>query len=189
LGVSVLSDSLIPNLQERLLQQLALPTARMVALSNCGSFLLVLAFTAVTGELAAAAAFLRPRPGLVLLLLAQGACGYGGLRCYLGIVKNVSGVAAVVATSVRKVLSISLSFVLFAKPFTPAHLAALLLWATGLVANVWERARRQRRASSRRPGGSSTKGGGAEGGVPPAGAGVGETPRGIAEYWSRPHVV
>ena len=153
LTMSVLSDSAIPNLQERLLRQLGLALPRMVALSNLGSFLLVFAFCLLTGELGAAVAFFRAGNGharVLGLLLLQSACGYCGLRCYLGLVKTFGGVAAVIATSVRKVFSICLSFALFAKPFTAGHAAALALWGCGLLANV---AGKRRRAARKKGGG------------------------------------
>ena len=51
LVVAVCSDAVIPNLQEKLLRGLKLPLGSMVVLSNAGSFLVVLAFIAATGEL------------------------------------------------------------------------------------------------------------------------------------------
>jgi len=44
-----------------------------------------------------------------------------GLRCYLVVVKELSGVAGVVTTSLRKVVTLILSFLLFEKPFTAGH--------------------------------------------------------------------
>lgn len=68
--VAVCSDAVIPNLQEKLLRGLKLPLGSMVVLSNAGSFLVVLAFVAATGELGAAVAYLRVRRDTALLLLA-----------------------------------------------------------------------------------------------------------------------
>lgn len=130
--VAVCSDAVIPNLQEKLLRGLKLPLGSMVVLSNAGSFLVVLAFVAATGELGAAVAYLRVRRDTALLLLAQGLVGYAGLRCYLNVIRGLSGVAGVLATSARKIVTLVLSFVLFKKPFTGSHATALAVLAVGV---------------------------------------------------------
>ena len=59
----------------------------------------------------------------------------------------------VIATSVRKVFSICLSFALYAKPFTASHAAALALWGCGLLANVAGKRRRAARNNKKGGGG------------------------------------
>ena len=110
--VAVCSDAVIPNLQEKLLRGLKLPLGSMVVLSNAGSFLVVLAFIAATGELGRAVAYLRVHQDAAAWLLAQGLVGYAGLRCYLNVIRGLSGVAGVLATSARKVVTLVLSFIL-----------------------------------------------------------------------------
>ena len=91
----------------------------------------VLAFIAATGELGRAVAYLRVHQDAALWLLAQGLVGYAGLRCYLNVIRGLSGVAGVLATSARKVVTLVLSFILFKKPFTGSHATALAVLAVG----------------------------------------------------------
>mmetsp|Transcript_1759 Transcript_1759/g.5924 ORF Transcript_1759/g.5924 Transcript_1759/m.5924 type:complete len:377 (+) Transcript_1759:38-1168(+) len=136
LAVAVFSDAVIPNLQDKLLRQLAIPSTTMVLLSNLGSFVLVLVFILCTGELAAFVAYVRLRPDTATWLAAQALSAYVGLRCYLGVIKELGGVAGVLATSARKVITLILSFLLFRKPFTTNHAIAFLLLAAGVALNL-----------------------------------------------------
>ena len=144
LGVAVCSDAFVPNLQQKLLRGLKMPIGEMVVVSNCGSFALVLAYVCATGELAAATAYLRTRPHVVGLLAAQALAGYAGLRCYLSVIRNVSGVAGVLTTSARKVVTLVLSFLLFEKPFSGQHALALALLAAGVGLTIRAKQRRGR---------------------------------------------
>jgi drug/metabolite transporter (DMT)-like permease len=144
LGVAVCSDAFVPNLQQKLLRGLKMPIGEMVVVSNCGSFALVLAYVSATGELAAATAYLRTRPHVVGLLAAQALAGYAGLRCYLSVIRNVSGVAGVLTTSARKVVTLVLSFLLFEKPFSGQHALALALLAAGVGLTIRAKQRRGR---------------------------------------------
>lgn len=133
LVVAVCSDSLVPNLQEKLLRHLCVSQGEMVLVTNLGSFLLVLAFIAASGELEEAIAYCRLNRGTASMLLLQALTAYLGLRCYLTVVSSLSGVAAVLTTSGRKVLTIIFSFVLFRKPFTGLHGLSLALLAAGIL--------------------------------------------------------
>ena len=144
LVVAVCSDAVVPNLQEKLLRGLKMPLGTMVMLSNAGSFGLVLAYCASTGELARALAYLATRRDAALLLLVQGLAGYAGLRCYLSVIRGLSGVAGVLTTSARKVVTLVLSFVLFSKPFTAQHATALGLLFAGVGLAIRAKQRRPR---------------------------------------------
>jgi adenosine 3'-phospho 5'-phosphosulfate transporter B3 len=135
LAVATCSDAVIPNLQERLLRTLRTPTREMVAVSNAGSFSLVLAYCASTGELRRAVDHCRRVPDAAALLLLQALAAYAGLRCYLRVIKALSGVAGVLTTSARKLLTLVLSFLLFEKPFNSHHALgfALLVLGVGLA--------------------------------------------------------
>ena len=72
--------------------QLQVPLGEMVLLSNFGSFVVVLVYVFYTGELFAAVAYCRAHVDAAALLLLQALAGYAGLRCYLSVIKNLSGV-------------------------------------------------------------------------------------------------
>ena len=141
LGLAVFADALVPNLQERVLRELRYPVGRMIVYSNAGCFVLVLAYCAGSGELRPALAWCGDHGAGAALLVAQACCSYAGLRAYLVVVKELSGVAGVVVTSLRKVLTLVLSFLLFEKPFSAAHAAAFALLAAGVGLASYARGR------------------------------------------------
>ena len=71
LSLAVLADSLVPNVQQRLLTTLQRPKHELVFHTNWVSALLTAVYIAVTGEGVAALLFLRRRPHLAWLLLLQ----------------------------------------------------------------------------------------------------------------------
>ena len=132
--VAVCSDAIIPNLQENLLRQI--PSTTMVFLSNLGSFCLVFLFVLFNGELSAFLKYLRTDRFMILWLSAQALSAYFGLRCYLSVIRQLGGVAGVLATSARKVFTLILSFLLFDKPFTTGHAKAFAFLSLGVALNL-----------------------------------------------------
>ena len=143
LACAVFSDALVPNIQEKVLKELHYPVGRMIVLSNTLCLLLVFAYTAATGELNAALAWCRANQGPASLLLLQACCSYAGLRCYLAVVRDLSGVAGVVLTSMRKVVTLVISFLAFEKPFYAAHARGFALLALGVGLASYANARKQ----------------------------------------------
>lgn len=145
LSLAVCSDALVPNLQEKLLRELRYPVGRMVLASNVASVVFVLLFIAGTGELRGALEWSATHPRPAALIVVQALTSYAGLRCYLKVVKTLSGVAGVVTTTFRKVLTIVLSFLFFAKPFTFAHLQAFGCLAAGVALATYAKQRGNRK--------------------------------------------
>ncbi|KAJ8608984.1 hypothetical protein CTAYLR_008974 [Chrysophaeum taylorii] len=144
LALAVCSDALVPNLQERLLKQLQYPVGRMVVASNVASVIFVFIYIVLTGELGAAVEWTADHPAGAAFILLQALSSYAGLRCYLKVVKNLSGVAGVVVTTFRKVLTIILSFLAFAKPFSLAHLHAFAFLGLGIAVATYSKYHRPR---------------------------------------------
>jgi len=132
LATSTVFDSIVPNLQEQLLQIARVKTSSMILVSNAVMCAVLLMYTSVTGELKTALAYCETRRDAGAVLLAQGVCAYLGLRCYLAIIRDHGGVVGVLTANARKVLTIMLSFVLFSKPFNRRHMAGLVLVSAGV---------------------------------------------------------
>lgn len=79
----------------------------------------------------------------VVLIVLASVTSLVGTLCLLAIVAEYTGVMAVVVTSLRKTLTILLSFVLYGRPFTLMHATGLLGVMGGVVWN--ELLRRQRK--------------------------------------------
>lgn len=136
LALAVLSDSLVPNVQQRLLTTLRRPKHELVFHTNWVSALLTACYTATTGEGAAALAFLRRRPYLSLLLLVQSVCGYLGILVYLETVRAFGPKVTVVVTSCRKLFTIGLSSVLFRHPLNGFHVLGVSAVFGGVLWNA-----------------------------------------------------
>jgi adenosine 3'-phospho 5'-phosphosulfate transporter B3 len=129
-------DSVVPNLQEKLLQRVKVRPVDMIFLSNMFVFIIIFCYTQVSGELAIALQFCRKNPTVIAILVAQSACAYCGLRCYLTVIRSHGGVAGVLLANARKICTILLSFILFAKPFNKIHCVGIFLIFLGVYFGV-----------------------------------------------------
>mmetsp|Transcript_8987 Transcript_8987/g.13023 ORF Transcript_8987/g.13023 Transcript_8987/m.13023 type:complete len:219 (+) Transcript_8987:1-657(+) len=135
LALSTWFDSVVPNLQERLFQVTQAKAAELMFLSNTYMFLLSAAFTMGNGEFVEAMDFFQTQPAsreAFLVLTLQGISAYFGLKCYLTVIKKVGGVAGVLIANGRKIITLLLSFTLFAKPCYPKHIVGLALVFCGV---------------------------------------------------------
>ena len=132
LMTAVFADALVPNLQEKCLKELKYPVGRMIVYSNAGCAALVLLYCSATGELSMALKWCASNTEGSAFLFLQACTSYMGLRCYLVVVKELSGVAGVVTTSLRKVVTLILSFLLFEKPFTQGHAWSFVVLFAGV---------------------------------------------------------
>jgi drug/metabolite transporter (DMT)-like permease len=151
LAVSTIIDSIIPNLQEQLLQIAKVKTSAMILVSNAIMCIVLLAYTAYTGELAAAYGYCAVHRDASGVLFVQGICAYLGLRCYLAIIREHGGVVGVLMANARKVLTIVLSFVLFSKPFHRGHFLGLALVCSGVYLGS-KKAEKKKGPTTRRDG-------------------------------------
>jgi adenosine 3'-phospho 5'-phosphosulfate transporter B3 len=129
-------DSLVPNLQERLFRQTNMRTADMIFTTNVAMFFLLILATWGSGEMDSAAVFWQQNPGALWILTLQSICAYLGLRCYLTVVKRHGGVAGVLLANVRRIITICLSFLIFAKPCRQGHILAMVLICIGVYLGV-----------------------------------------------------
>jgi len=158
LMLSIFTDALSINFQEKIMVWMKVPTKDMLFWTNGASAVLLLFFTIINGELMAAEEDLRipdsvverddasildgrrwlflEEPSSLFWVILQALAGYLGLRCYLRIIKRAGAAMAVVATSFRKILTITLSFVAFKKAFTSVHFLAICLLVAGVTTKI-----------------------------------------------------
>ncbi len=136
LTLAVLADSLVPNVQQRLLTVLARPKHELVFHSNWISAVLTASYAGATGELPAAVLFLRRRPFLALLLLVQSVCGYLGILVYLETVRSFGPKVTVVVTSCRKLFTIGVSAVVFSHALNLFHVLGVAAVFAGVLWNA-----------------------------------------------------
>lgn len=118
LCVAVLLDGTAPNVQERIMTKA--PAAEAMAWTNLLGGTVSFAVMLATGEIARALAWfsspaiLIPMGGQLLML---GLSTYLSVSCYMVLVKHYGGAMTVLLATVRKIVTITISFVIFKKPF------------------------------------------------------------------------
>ena len=132
LAISTILDSVVPNLQENLLQSAQVNTSELIFVSNAIMCLFLIIYTIYSGELVDAWYYCQHHYDALFILTCQGLCAYFGLQCYLAIIRDHGGVAGVLFANGRKVCTILLSFVLFSKPFNVRHFLGLVLVFVGV---------------------------------------------------------
>ena len=132
LTVSTFFDSVVPNLQEQLLQSAKVKTSEMIFVSNAIMCIVLVGYTTYSRELVEAWEYCIHHKDASGVLMLQGVCAYLGLQCYLAIVRDHGGVVAVLLANGRKIATIVLSFMLFAKPFNSRHFIGLALVFVGV---------------------------------------------------------
>lgn len=130
--ISTFFDSVVPNLQEQLLQTAKVKTSELIFVSNAMMCFVLLIYTTYSGELMDAWVYCIQHKDALGVLLLQGVCAYLGLQCYLTIIQEHGGVAGVLLANGRKIVTIILSFVLFSKPFNARHFVGLVLVFVGV---------------------------------------------------------
>ncbi|KAH9593304.1 UAA transporter [Trypanosoma melophagium] len=78
--------------------------------------------------------FVQSHPVFFLLLLLSSMCNYGGTFFLLRIISEFNSSTATVVTSVRKVITVLFSYVVYPKPFGVAHFTGVLL----VVGGIWQ---------------------------------------------------
>ena len=148
LAMSTCLDSVVPNLQEQLFKQTNVRTADLIFLSNAFMFLILLFYTAFTGEMQTAFGYCQQHTGVFLVLTLQATSAYLGLRCYLTVIREHGGVAGVLLANARKIVTIILSFVLFSKPCNAKHIGGLVLIFVGVYLGIL--AKKSKRETARK---------------------------------------
>lgn len=134
---SLCSDSLVPNVQQRLLQELGQTKAGVIFYTNLISAAMTLALISCNGELRTATAYLGAHRRAALLLLLQSVAGYGGILAYMETVRRFGSKMTTLITSSRKLFTIFLSAVLFRHVLTGFHLVGILAVFAGVLLNAF----------------------------------------------------
>ncbi|KAK6059466.1 UAA transporter family protein [Cooperia oncophora] len=135
---ALLADAVIGNIQEKNMKKYGGSSNEMVLYSySIGSVYLFL-YTIVSGELFSAFQFFLDNPwktygySLIFALF-----GYLGVNVVLTLIKVCGALVAVTVTTLRKALTITLSFILFSKPFTVDYVWAGLVILAAIYLNLY----------------------------------------------------
>lgn len=131
LVIAVVFDAMVPQCQQRLMEELSAPKAEVIFFSNLMGFVGILFSIIVSGELVSALSYCyNQQPWLLAWLVLFGVVMYCGVTFYITLVRHFGAVTTITVTTMRKVLTLCISFASFGHPYTWTHVASgvAVLW-------------------------------------------------------------
>ena len=160
LSISVICDAIVPNLQQRLMtmspQNVVLPERKsaerisvakseglsaqaVMANVNLVGFLMILSYMIGSGSFTDVVTAALVKPHLFLLLVCLG-CGLStAVLAYTKLIKCSGSVVAVATSTLRKVVTVVLSYVFFPKPLSTLHVFSGILVLVGILISAFRR--------------------------------------------------
>jgi len=129
---ALMADAVIGNVQEKVLVQHDASTTEMIYYTKLIGLVYIFIALIVKGELASAFNFCLSRPSTYLFMMAFSVIGCIGEQFVMVIIKRFGALIAVISTSLRKMFSIMLSFLVYPKPFAFAYLVGMVLVFMGI---------------------------------------------------------
>ena len=136
--LSLIGDSLHSNTQDSLLRHYNASTSEAMLFTNLFAALASLVYIAITGELLAAIAYCQLYPMAYVLFVVRSSVIYMGVLCFMAMIKSFGVVAATSVTTVRKIVSILLSFVLFPKAWSSKYMWGGVMFGASLLLSVMD---------------------------------------------------
>ncbi|KAK3916715.1 Adenosine 3'-phospho 5'-phosphosulfate transporter 2 [Frankliniella fusca] len=137
ISCALLCDAAIGNVQEKSMKQYKASNAEVVLYSYSIGFVYLFVILLFSGNLTSSIGMCSEYPaytyGLCLLFALT---GYLGIQVVLILVRTSGALAAATVTTCRKAVSIVISFLFFAKPFTFQYLWSGLLVVLGIYLNI-----------------------------------------------------
>lgn len=129
----LLADAWALNVQDEALITYHSTHKEMVLYTSCGGFIYTFIFGVLSGGLARGIEFTRTEArdsSSALFLYAL--CGFLGMNCVVALNKRFGAVTCAITTTLRKLLTVVLSFFIFSKPFSQYHMLGAFLVAVGI---------------------------------------------------------
>ena len=137
ISLGVLSDAVTANIEEAyLFRAHQCSHAEVMAFTSLLGAVWSAAVLIVSGELAQGLQHTRTHPQTPVLIALFSIAGYAGVSFVLLLIKHFGATSAEMVKSSRKVLSIVLSFVLFAKPWNYLHVLGGVLFTAAITMQV-----------------------------------------------------
>eukprot|EP00522_Entomoneis_paludosa_P000247 CAMPEP_0172473584 /NCGR_PEP_ID=MMETSP1065-20121228/68929_1 /TAXON_ID=265537 /ORGANISM="Amphiprora paludosa, Strain CCMP125" /LENGTH=367 /DNA_ID=CAMNT_0013231759 /DNA_START=105 /DNA_END=1208 /DNA_ORIENTATION=+ len=134
--LSVFSDAILPNAQERLFGMGA-SRLEVTLFTNVFALMFYTASTLLSGDMTAAFALVCQNQTLAFYYIVYITVAYLAISVHMNVVKRFGGVAAVLVATGRKGMTLTLSFLLFPKAFSWYYpIGALLVLGGLLVASL-----------------------------------------------------
>ncbi|NP_001389941.1 adenosine 3'-phospho 5'-phosphosulfate transporter 2 isoform 2 [Mus musculus] len=140
ISLALCADAVIGNVQEKAMKLHNASNSEMVLYSYSIGFVYILLGLSCTSGLGPAVAFCSKNPvGTYGYAFLFSLTGYFGISFVLALIKIFGALLAVTVTTGRKAMTVVLSFLFFAKPFTFQYIWSGLLVVLGIFLNVYSK--------------------------------------------------
>ena len=137
ISIALVADAIIGNVQEKTMKQHHAGNAEVIFYSYGIGFIYLIVGLLATGYLVPGIVYFAENPGQKYgSALIYSISGYSGMQVVLTFVRRFGAFVTVTVTSFRKVLTITLSFILFSKPFTMQYVYSGALVLIGSYCNL-----------------------------------------------------
>jgi len=150
--LSLIGDALHSNTQEQLLKKHNASVTEAMLFTNGFAAVMTFMYVIVSGEFGPAVAFCSDFPLAYVLFVMRAAVIYLGVLCFVLVINAFGVVTATAITTVRKILTIIVSFLLFPKPISSRHVMGFMIFSAGIAVTIWDQQRiAQAKAAQTRP--------------------------------------
>jgi len=134
--VSLVADALHSSVQESVLQHHKATILETMFFSNLFSASLCFIYLLLTGEFLHAIAYCAEYPVAYLIFVVRAFVIYCGVLCFASLIKHFDVVVATSITTIRKILTVLASFMLFPKPFSMNYVYGALAFFASLALSI-----------------------------------------------------
>lgn len=142
--LSLVADALHGNTQQQLLKQHKATILEAMLYTNLFAAGMSWVWVFATGEFAPAYAYCAEMPIAYLLFVLRAAVIYLGVLCFVLMINAFGIVQATAVTTVRKILTIIISFILFPKPVSSRHVGGFFIFCVGILVAAYDQREKQR---------------------------------------------
>ncbi|XP_076271600.1 adenosine 3'-phospho 5'-phosphosulfate transporter 2 [Rhynchophorus ferrugineus] len=140
ISMALLCDAIIGNVQEKNMKSYGAPNSEIVLYSYGIGFIYIFTVMLVTGDFLDGLRFFAENPYLTYgYAFIFSVTGYLGIQVVLTLVRTTGAFAAVTVTTMRKAVTIVISFIFFSKPFTIQYLWSGCVVVLGIYLNLYSK--------------------------------------------------
>lgn len=136
--LSLVADAMHSNTQEQLLKKYNASVTEAMLYTNGFAAIMSWIWVIVTGEFAPAYNYCSDFPLAYILFVMRAAVIYLGVLCFVLTISTFGVVKATAVTTVRKILTIVVSFILFPKPISSKHVMGFFIFSLGVSLSIWD---------------------------------------------------
>jgi len=137
LSVALIADAILSNVQEKSMKSFNACNAEVIFYSYSIGSIISFVYILITGDLISGInAFGENAYQSYGMVLVFSITGYFGMQAVLSLVRTFGAFVAVTVTSMRKAVSVVISFILFSKPFTLQYLFGGTIVVFGIYLNL-----------------------------------------------------